>query len=117
MSSSPSKPKWSPGGAIRRTSTILSMGRSKTPSRSSSEYEESDRASLKGTTNGVAQKPTTAPAAPASPTPKTSKSSISPKSTISMEAPSDETNGTPSKSKLARMGTALRRPSSLIPRR
>ncbi|KAG6839292.1 hypothetical protein H0H93_005709, partial [Arthromyces matolae] len=92
------------------------MGRSKTPSRSSSEYEESDRASLKGKTNGVAQKPAAAPA-PASPTPKSSKSSISPKSTLSMEAPSDETNGTPSKSKLARMGTALRRPSSLIPRR
>ncbi|KAG6918598.1 hypothetical protein DXG01_013009 [Tephrocybe rancida] len=99
-SPSPQKPKWSPGGAMRRTSTILSMGRSKTPSRASSEYE-SDASSSK-----------VAPAAPPSPTPK----SISPKSTLSTETSTEDPSATPSKSRLARMGGALRR-SSLIPRR
>ncbi|KAG6900285.1 hypothetical protein C0995_003955 [Termitomyces sp. Mi166 len=93
-SPSPSKPKWSPGGAMRRTSTILSMGRSKTPSRSSSVHE-SDPSPLKGV---------------AAPPPKS-------KSTLSTGSPSKEPTATPSKSTLSRVGTVLRRPSSLIPRR
>ncbi|KAG6829814.1 hypothetical protein H0H87_010043 [Tephrocybe sp. NHM501043] len=99
--STPPKPKWSPGGAIRRTSTILSMGRSKTPSRASSEHE-SDSSSLKGVV-----------AIPPSPTPK----SASPRSSLDTEPSPDDPAATPSKSRLARMGGALRRPSSLIPRR
>ncbi|KAG6854495.1 hypothetical protein C0991_006097 [Blastosporella zonata] len=99
--STPPKPKWSPGGAIRRTSTILSLGRSKTPSRASSEYEP-DSSSLRSVA-----------AAPPSPTPQ----SASPRTSLSMEPASEDPADTPSKSKLARMGGALRRPSSLIPRR
>ncbi|KAG6827568.1 hypothetical protein H0H92_011291 [Tricholoma furcatifolium] len=95
-SPSPQKPKWSPGGAIRRTSTILSMGR-KTPSRASSEYSESDSSSVKPSS------------VPPSPTPKSS----SPRTSLEEDA----TSGSPSKSKLARMGGALRGPSSLIPSR
>ncbi|KAG5350515.1 hypothetical protein C0989_010731 [Termitomyces sp. Mn162] len=98
-SPSPSKPKWS--GAFRRGTSILSMGRSKTPSRSSS-IHESDSSPLKGVV-----------AAPTSPIPK----SVSPKSTLSTGSPSKEPTVTPSKSTLARMGTVLRRSSSLIPRR
>ncbi|KAG6895371.1 hypothetical protein C0992_001607 [Termitomyces sp. T32_za158] len=102
-SPSPSKPKWNPGGAIRRTSTLLSIGRSKTPSRSSS-IRESD--SSPAASKGVA-------AAPITPAPKP----VPPKPTLSTGSPSQEPTATPSKSALARMGTALRRPSSLIPRR
>ncbi|KAH0581288.1 hypothetical protein H2248_012387 [Termitomyces sp. 'cryptogamus'] len=98
-SHSPSKPKWS--GAFRRGTSILSMGRSKTPSRSSS-IHESDSSPLKGVV-----------AASTAPIPK----SVSPKSTLSTGSPSKEPTVTPSKSTLARMGTVLRRSSSLIPRR
>ncbi|KAG6885742.1 hypothetical protein C0993_010569 [Termitomyces sp. T159_Od127] len=111
-SPSPSKPKWTPGGAIRRTSTLLSMGRSKTPSRSSTIHESNSSPS-----KGVAAKGATAKGAaavaPTSPAPKP----VPPKSPLSTGPPSQEPTATPSKSTLARMGTALRRPSSLIPRR